>query len=201
MEVVFFGVGIIMPLLVSIIFLSLGSYHPKASGTCWVGSDPFFCRDSYVGWCKSNKTWGDNFRLSRLIGATVWIGLTYIIILMSMFILFITVRQQEVRVARWSSFAHEGRSQKAVVKMACGYLGAYMPSSIRLCLRSKNFCFSSFLSFPSTYDFLLSLLSWKPYRCLRCHIWDRPCVSILSHPALCSFIATITRRVQCNNLF
>ena len=123
-EVLFFGIGIFVPLALSSTLLLMGAFQPKNFGTCWVGSDPYFCRDSNVGWCKQHKKgWVDRFPLVRLLVSQVWMALVLLTIIVSMTLLYLTVRSQERRAARWSSFAHEGRSRRAVVQLAACYLG------------------------------------------------------------------------------
>lgn len=133
LEVLFFGIGIFVPLALASTLLLMGAFQPKSFGTCWVGSDPYFCRDSNVGWCKQHKQdWFEKFPLVRLLASQVWILLVLLTIIVSTTLLYLTVRSQERRAARWSSFAHEGRSQKAVVQVAACYLGKDLYSS--------NFC-------------------------------------------------------------
>ena len=138
LEIAFFGIGIVIPLATATTLLSLDAYHPKITGICWAAVDPYFCKDSYVGWCQENKTFGENMVLTEWLTAMAWIALTFFIIVVSMVLLFLTVRAQESRSGRWSPDGPDRRSQMAVVKIASSYLGTatygFSGASLNSCL-------------------------------------------------------------------
>lgn len=138
LEMAFFGVGIAAPVTTAISLLAMDAYHPKVTGICWIGVDPYYCKDSSVGWCAENKTFGDHLRLVLIISTYIWLLSTLVIIVVSMVLLFLTVRAQEAKSSRWSPNGQERTSQVAVVKLASSYLGR---SFLSLC-RSWSLCSS-----------------------------------------------------------
>ena len=123
-EWLFFSAGIVLPLASSLFMTSVGSMNVSMGGTCWISTYPYLCRDLDDGnWCSENVTFGHNFGLWMLTVVYSWILIAIIIILASMVLLFFTVRNTELRAARFSTRAGEGRAQASVIKTAAILIG------------------------------------------------------------------------------
>ena len=103
---------------------SIGLTEPN--GFCWIGPTPFYC--VYYDWefCEENFDEFSSKYYSFRQAASVVVGVTLIIVIVSMNILFCTVRNQEQRAAQWSDAAAEGRSQKKVVNKALLIIGTFL---------------------------------------------------------------------------
>ena len=98
-------------------------------GYCWIASTPWYC-DQLGVYCGSaysdfdpeqyNTVWA--FRMSALAVT----ALNFIVIIVSMVILFCTVRRQEKRAAQWSHTAAQGNAQKKVIYKAILLIGVYL---------------------------------------------------------------------------
>jgi hypothetical protein len=153
-EYVFFTFGILLPLATSLTAVSIGAMNPTAGGTCWISAYPFFCMDSYVGWCRENKTWGVHQDQYKFLMGTVPILVGLVIVLGSMVLLYLTARrcalqEQQRRSKRRLSSSniinngtpsrrrsisstnaeHQRRAQKTVLFSASLYLGMFLCSA------------------------------------------------------------------------
>jgi hypothetical protein len=145
-EYVFFALGILLPFATTLTALSIGAMNPTAGGTCWISAYPFFCVDSYLGWCRENKRWGVHQDQYKLFMGTVPIVIGLVIVMGSMVLLYLTARhceqqeQQRRSQARRQSSSnkirnndsprrrsisskHKRRAQKTVLFSASLYLG------------------------------------------------------------------------------
>ena len=108
----------------SIFFL----HGPFKKNTSWIQPHPIRCELApYAEWCKQQPTYrGWNWEIYQLLFANFWIALVLVIVLVSMVLLYCTVRAQETRAATWSDAARNGRDQKRVVNKAIRFISVYL---------------------------------------------------------------------------
>jgi hypothetical protein len=148
-EYIFFALGVLLPFATTLTALSIGAMNPTAGGTCWISAYPFFCVDSYLGWCREKKRWGVHQDQYKLFMGTVPIVIGLVIVMGSMVLLYLTARhceqqeQQRRSQARRQSSSneinindspkrrstsrnHRRRAQKTVLVSASLYLGKFL---------------------------------------------------------------------------
>ena len=134
-------------------------------GYCWIAPYPAQCIfNSYYEWCQDEPTArGLQAYTFRTWFATLWIATTMVVVLVSMSVLFWTVRQQEKRAARFSDAAREGRAQKKVIFKAFLYLVTYLltyaPAVASLyicsCKKYRDLITMAFLPAQGIFTFLI----------------------------------------------
>lgn len=116
-EIVFFTLGFIFPLGVAIGLAVAGAMHPTTGSICWINNYLYTCWRNPDPFCEeANSDWIWNLRLYL---GMLWIVLALVVVIVSMILLYITVRYQEQRMSRYySDAAAEGRRQKQVMNKA-----------------------------------------------------------------------------------
>jgi hypothetical protein len=120
--ILFFVFGFLFPLGTAIGVTSAGAMNPTTGNVCWVNTNPYTCWGNPDSLCKgANTEW--TWKISFYCGV-LWIVLSLLVVIVSMIILFVTVRNQERRTrGQWSDAATEGRRQKQVMHKAMLYIG------------------------------------------------------------------------------
>ncbi|CAJ1956221.1 unnamed protein product [Cylindrotheca closterium] len=128
-EYVFFGTGIGIPLVTGIWAGAVGLFNPMSVGFCWINEAIEECHADQAGpllgdYCESRIA-EDRLLIYQTIFAMAWIMLAMLVILFSMVSLYLFVRQNERKAARWSQNASDGRQQKRVLTKSVAIISAY----------------------------------------------------------------------------
>lgn len=102
-EKVFFSVSVSIPLITAIASAALGLLNPVSMGFCWIEAWPWYCigrTGGFIGeWCSENMR-SENSIIYRWAFSSVFILLVLVLVIVSMVLLFISVRNQETRAAK-----------------------------------------------------------------------------------------------------
>ena len=151
----FFGINTAIPLLAAVLILIDRGFNPIAKGFCYVFTSPMICLKMFKGPAvgTSQEVTIQNYcddeaeirgKHSELYSVVLFFGpvlVVLLIIVVSMGMLFWTVRTQELRTAQWSA-ARAGRHQKRVFVQGMLYVSAYLavwiPYIVGLALYDSN---------------------------------------------------------------
>ena len=113
----------------TIVLIATNSLGVTSMGYCFIASTPFYCDQlgskceyAYPGYDQKNYDTVWIFRM-QCVAVTM---LSFIIIVVSMVILFCTVRRTEKKAAQWSATAAQGNAQKKVIYKAILLSGVYI---------------------------------------------------------------------------
>ena len=134
MEKCCYTFGVLYPLVSSVYLAFTNQLHVNIAGFCWIGQYPIVCSDFYYeqdgsieAWCIENEQFSsEQTSRSQLIFAYSIVGSVLITIIISMVLLFRTIRAQEKRASRWSINAQSGRFQKKTIQRAILLIGNHL---------------------------------------------------------------------------
>ena len=131
-EKVFFTILAIYPLTTAIVATSMGLMNPLPTAFCWIEVPVVECffesrHPLLEDYCEEiNPMSATNYLLFKLVLGFAVIFFTLVLVFCSMVSLYLSVRTQERRAARWSSNAAEGRAQRKVFTKGMLYISAYL---------------------------------------------------------------------------
>jgi hypothetical protein len=135
LEKICYFIGILLPFGSSIYLAITNQLNPVSAGACYINQYPYVCSEFFYVQDPSIETWcteypglidGEKSDQSQLFFAMGWVGLVFIIVVVSMLLLYMAVRTQEQRVVRWSITAQQGRYRKKVIQKAMLFVGNYL---------------------------------------------------------------------------
>ena len=165
-EKVFFSVVGIYPVTTATIATAMGLMNPLPTAFCWIEVSPIECY--FVShypilqeYCDEVNPLGSNYLLYKLLLGFAVIFFVLILVLYSMISLYLSVRTQERRAARWSSNAAQGRAQRQVFTKGMLYISAYLmvwiPSVLAVVLDSETITHMGGLIINTVVSFCLPL--------------------------------------------
>ena len=165
-EKVFFSVVGIYPLATASIATAMGLMNPLPTAFCWIEVSPIECYfisfyPMLQEYCEEVNPLGSDYLLYKLLLGFAVIFFTLILIVYSMISLYLSVRTQERRAARWSSNAAQGRAQRQVFTKGMLYISAYLmvwiPSVLAVLLDSEMITHLGGLIINTVVSFCLPL--------------------------------------------
>jgi hypothetical protein len=136
-EKVCYAIGFLFPIVSASYLAATNQFNANSAGFCWINQYPMFCSSEFPVYEEDPalETWCSNYpgliseeqsNQSQLRYCVPWVALVFLMVVISMILLFLTVREQEQRILRWSTNAQEGKYQKKVIQKAMLYIGSYL---------------------------------------------------------------------------
>lgn len=136
-EKVCYFIGIVYPISTAIYLAYFRQYNAMLLSVCWINQYPIAC-DPYnyeldstrelEPWCNSHPDLVSDEAASTSILFFVYsaLAMVFLIVVVSMILLFLTIRSQEQKTARWSHAAQSGRYQKKTIQRAMLLIGNFV---------------------------------------------------------------------------